>query len=37
MHALKVEKGADGQVVLRTQATPFKDHQDAYHEECPMS
>ncbi|PVY68285.1 branched-chain amino acid transport system substrate-binding protein [Pusillimonas noertemannii] len=37
MHALKVEKGADGQVVLRTQATPFKDHQDAYHQECPMS
>ncbi|WP_370523878.1 ABC transporter substrate-binding protein [Neopusillimonas aestuarii] len=37
MHTMEVVKGDDGQVTLKTIATPFKDHQDAYHQACPMS
>src|SRR5690606_9019287 len=37
MHAVEVVKGDDGQVTLRRVSTPFKDHADAYHAECPMS
>ncbi len=37
MYALQVVKGDDGQAMLKIKSTPFKDHQDAYHEACPMS
>ena len=37
LYALEVVRGDDGQVTLKTVDTPFKDHQDAYHERCPMS
>jgi len=36
MHTMEVVKGDDGQVTLKTIATPFKEHQDAYHGACPM-
>lgn len=27
----------DGEEILRRVSTPFKDHADSYHAECPMS
>jgi|TARA_R110000850_G_scaffold277144_4_gene424421 branched-chain amino acid transport system substrate-binding protein len=36
MHMLRVVKDDNGQIVLKTIATPLKDHQDAYHQECSM-
>ena len=36
MLILRVVEDDNGQVVLKTIATPLKDHQDAYHQECSM-
>jgi branched-chain amino acid transport system substrate-binding protein len=35
-HVFEVAKDAQGRVSLKTIATPLKDHQDAYHTQCPM-
>jgi branched-chain amino acid transport system substrate-binding protein len=37
MHVFEVAKDASGRVSLRTLATPLKDHQDAYHAQCPLT
>jgi branched-chain amino acid transport system substrate-binding protein len=31
-----VEKKPDGGFEIKTVATIFKDHQDRYHDKCPM-
>ncbi|MES2263667.1 MAG: ABC transporter substrate-binding protein [Pseudomonadota bacterium] len=36
MHVLEVAKDAKGRMSLKTIATPFKNHQDAYHDKCAM-
>jgi branched-chain amino acid transport system substrate-binding protein len=36
MHVFEVAKDAKGRVSLKTIATPLKDHQDAYHTQCPL-
>ncbi|MFD2274452.1 ABC transporter substrate-binding protein [Undibacterium arcticum] len=36
MHVLEVAKDAKGRMSLKTISTPFKNHQDAYHDKCPM-
>jgi len=36
MLMLRAVEDDNGQVVLKTIATPLKDHQDAYHQECSM-
>lgn len=36
VHVLTVVKDAKGRPSLKTVATPFKNHQDAYHDKCPM-
>lgn len=36
MHILHVVKEEDGTFALKTLDTPLKDHQDSYHQECPM-
>lgn len=36
MHIFEVAKDDKGGVSLKTIATPLKDHQDAYHQECLM-
>lgn len=36
MHIFEVAKDARGRVNLKTIATPLKDHQDAYHAQCPL-
>jgi branched-chain amino acid transport system substrate-binding protein len=35
-HIFEVAKDAKGRVSLKTIATPLKDHQDAYHAQCPL-
>ena len=35
-HVFEAAKDAKGRVSLKTIATPLKDHQDAYHTQCPM-
>lgn len=35
-YAFEVAKDAKGRVSLKTVGTPLKDHQDAYHDQCPM-
>jgi len=37
MHIFEVAKDAKGRVNLKTIATPLKDHQDAYHKQCPLT
>lgn len=34
--AMQVVKDAKGRHTLKTVATPLKDHQDSYHQQCPM-
>jgi branched-chain amino acid transport system substrate-binding protein len=36
MHVLEVAKDGKGRMSLKTIATPFKNHQDAYHDKCSM-
>lgn len=36
VHVLAVTKDAKGRPSLKTIATPFKNHQDAYHDKCSM-
>jgi branched-chain amino acid transport system substrate-binding protein len=36
MHVLEVAKDGKGRMSLKTIATPFKNHQDAYHDKCTM-
>jgi branched-chain amino acid transport system substrate-binding protein len=36
MHVFEVAKDAKGRANLKTVATPFKDHKDAYHTLCPL-
>lgn len=36
MPVLEVARDAKGRVNLRTLAVPLKDHQDAYHQNCPL-
>lgn len=36
VHVLAVAKDAKGRPSLKTIATPFKNHQDAYHDKCSM-
>ena len=35
-HIFEVAKDAKGRVSLKTIATPLKDHEDAYHTQCPL-
>ena len=36
MHVFQVATDAKGRYSLKTIATPLKDHQDAYHGQCPL-
>ncbi|MCI2811247.1 ABC transporter substrate-binding protein [Eoetvoesiella caeni] len=36
LYMLEAAKDADGNIALKTIATPLKDHQDAYHDQCAM-
>lgn len=37
MRVVEAVKDAKGRYTVRTVATPLKDHQDAFHTQCPMS
>jgi branched-chain amino acid transport system substrate-binding protein len=36
MHVFEVAKDAKGRVSLKTIGTPLKNHEDAYHAQCPL-
>ena len=36
LHIFEAAKDAKGRVSLKTIATPLKDHQDRYHDKCPL-
>jgi branched-chain amino acid transport system substrate-binding protein len=36
MRMFEVFKDSQGRVSLRTAAVPLKDHQDRYHDKCPL-